>query len=203
MGGAALYAPRMPRNIRPPVPYVIDGEDRSLGGRALYVDLVPTTCWGTAGRTTLATQNEWVRIRTMVYERAGNACEVCGNTREDLERLGYAPRLHAHERYTYLEVDGARVQRLTRLVCQCLACDEVTHMGRTSTLGPYYLDRARRQAMVVNDWSERDLDAHMTEARRLWDERSQWEWKLDVTVLRNAGGRLRPAQRAREVVWDE
>ncbi|WP_432752454.1 hypothetical protein ACE1OA_06555 [Streptomyces sp. JL2001] len=42
----------------------------------------------------------------------------------------------------------------------------------------------------------------MTEARRLWEERSQWEWKLDVTVLKNAGGRLLPARRDREVSWD-
>ncbi|MFE1230298.1 hypothetical protein [Streptomyces sp. NPDC058745] len=192
----------MARITRPPVPHFIDAEDRSLAGSALYVDLIPTTCWGSAGRTVLASQYEWQRIRTMVYERAGNACEVCGNTREDLEQLGYAPRLHAHERYTYLSVGESRVQRLTRLICQCLACDEVTHIGRTSTLGPHYLDRARTQAMRVNGWTRNELDAHMTEARRLWEERSQWEWKLDVTLLKNAGGRLLPGQRDREVIWD-
>jgi hypothetical protein len=181
----------MSRITRLPVPHVIDGEDRSLGGSALYVDLIPTTCWGRAGRTVLASQHEWNRIRRMVYERAGQACEVCGNTREALAGLGYAPRLHAHERYTYLEHGGTRVQRLARLVCQCLACDEVTHLGRTSTLGPFYLARARRQILSVNGWSEGELDAHVAQARRVWEERSRWEWELDVTVLRNAGGRLR------------
>jgi hypothetical protein len=103
----------MPRNTRPPAPHVIDGEDRTLCGSSLYVDLIPKTCWGTAGRTTLGSQNEWVRIRKRAYERAGNACEVCGNTR-DLERLGYAPRFHAHERYTYLETGNARVPVIDR-----------------------------------------------------------------------------------------
>ncbi|WP_351234767.1 GNAT family N-acetyltransferase [Streptomyces sp. NPDC002133] len=61
----------MPRINRPPVPHTIDGEDRSLGGSALYVDLIPSTCWGSAARTVHATQYEWQRIRRMVYERAG------------------------------------------------------------------------------------------------------------------------------------
>lgn len=175
-----------------------------MGGSALYVDLIPVTCWGSAGRTVLATQYEWQRIRNMVYERAGNACEACGNTREDVQRLGYAPRLHAHERYTYLVDGAARVQRLARLVCQCIACDEVTHMGRTSTLGPHYFARACKQAMHVNGWSKAQLDIHLTEAKTLWQERSQWQWTLDVTVLRNAGGRLLPSQASgRGVVWAE
>lgn len=180
----------MPRIRRSPAPHVIDGEERSLGGNALYVDLIPSTCWGRAGRTLLATQYEWQRIRKMVYERAGQACEVCGNTREDLSALNYAPRLHAHERYLYLDDGGTRTQRLARLVCQCLACDEVTHMGRTSIAGPMYLARARMHAMYVNGWSEKELDAHMVDAKRVWEERSQWEWTLDVTLLRNAGARL-------------
>jgi hypothetical protein len=191
----------MPETRRPPIPHTIAGEDRSLGGSALYVDLIPTTCWGSAARTALATQYEWQRIRNMVYERAGNACEVCGRTRDDLKALEYAPRLHAHERYTYIDDGEGRTQRLARLVCQCLACDEVTHMGRTSTLGPYYLTRARGHAMRVNGWSEGELDAHMAKAKSVWEERSRHAWKLDVTVLRNAGGRLLASLGDREVVW--
>jgi hypothetical protein len=174
---------------RSPVPYVIDGEDRTLGGNALYVDLIPKTCWGKAGRDLLS-QYEWKRVREMVYERAGQACEVCGNTRDDLAALGYGRRLHAHERYVYLEEGSGRVQRLARLVCQCIACDEVTHMGRTNTLGRDYLSRARNHARRVNGWSEEDLDAHIAEAWGLWRERSQWEWELDATLLKNAGCRF-------------
>ncbi|MFF3324987.1 DNA primase [Streptomyces sp. NPDC002889] len=182
----------MPRITRPPVPHVIDGEDRSLGGSALYVDLVPSTCWGSAGRTVLATQYEWVRIRRMVYERAGDACEICGNTRESLAAAGVAPRLHAHERYSYKKVRGRRIQRLERLVCLCILCDEVTHIGRASLAGEQYFLRAKEHAKAINGWSNREFDKHLKAATKLWAQRSKYEWELDVTVLRNAGARLLP-----------
>ncbi|MFF3358361.1 DNA primase [Streptomyces sp. NPDC002917] len=195
----------MPR--RDPVPHDILGEDRTLGGSRLYVDLVPSTCWGSAARSTLTTQYEWKRIREMVYERAGQACEVCGNTREDLEWAGYSRRLHAHERYEYLD---DHVQRLGRLICQCVACDEVTHFGRTSTLGPDYENRAIAQALRVNGWTKADFEDHLEEARLVWEERSEHAWKLDVTVLRNAGGRIQESRTCvseqwggepREIIW--
>lgn len=208
----------MPRTARDPAPHDIPGEDRTLGGASLYIDLVPTSCWGGAARTALSSQYEWARIRKMVYERAGNACEVCGNTRADLEQAGYAPRLHAHERYIYLRPEEPEdhfpctqdVQRLGRLICQCLACDEVTHFGRTSTLGPRYTDRAREHAQRVNDWTRADFSEHLDEAMAVWRERGTHHWKLDVTVLRNAGGILRPegvvvarqwGVEPREIVW--
>lgn len=181
----------MRRNTRPPAPHVIDGEDRTLGGSSLYVDLIPTTCWGTAGRTTLASQNEWVRVRKMVYQRAGNACEICGKTRESLAAADVAPRLHAHERYSYKKVRGRRIQRLERLVCLCVLCDEVTHIGRASMAGGKYFLRAKEHAKSFNGWSDRKFDKHLKAAKKLWVRRSKYEWELDVTVLHNAGARIK------------
>jgi hypothetical protein len=155
----------------------------------------------------------------MACERAGQACEVCGTTRADLEEAGYAPRLHTHERYAYFLSEGTHfpcerdVQRLVRLMCQCIACDEVTHFGRTSTLAPRYVQRAREHAMRVNGWTVREFEAHVEQAKVLWQERSRHTWKLDVTVLRNTGARLKETAleglmppgpwggEAREVIW--
>lgn len=176
---------------RKPVPFVIDGEDRSFGGHDLYVDLVPRTCWGTAARTALRSRTEWDRIRKAVYARAGEACETCGHTRETLKAAGVAPRLIAHERYAYVEYpDEGRVQELRRLVCQCVLCDEFTHLGHTSTLGEPYYGRACRHAMAFNDWSRDQLAHHFNLVRDEWQERSQHEWALDPSLLVWAGGRL-------------
>lgn len=127
----------------------------------------------------------------MVYARAGEACEICGNTREALASAGASPRLHAHERYSYKQVQGQRIQRLERLVCLCILCDEVTHIGRTSIAGERYFLRAKEHAKTFNGWSNREFEAHLDAAKDLWARRSEHEWDLDVTVLCNAGGRLK------------
>ncbi|TAM87647.1 DNA primase [bacterium] len=114
----------------------LPGEDRQYGGNGLFVDLVPSSCFFTNVRTSVAAA-DWDRLRRFVYERAGRVCEICG-ARWDPATAAWAGdgrtrRLDAHERWSY---DAVRlVQRLQRIICLCFECHQVTHYGRTSLYG--------------------------------------------------------------------
>jgi len=61
-----------------PLPVVLPGEDRTFGS-GLFVDLIPASCWFTNVRSCVSAR-DWDRLRTLVYGRAGNRCEVCAAT---------------------------------------------------------------------------------------------------------------------------
>ncbi|MGW3764238.1 hypothetical protein [Streptomyces sp. NPDC005131] len=66
------------------------------------------------------------------------------------------------------------------------------------------------QALRVNGCTEAEFEVHLEEARLVWEERSKHAWKLDVTVLRNAGGHVQEGKTCvseewggepREIIW--
>ncbi len=127
------YAPRsgMPAltrwAARPALPPLLPGEDRDYGA-GLFVDLVPSSCWFTAGRTCISDQ-DWARVRRLVTGRAGRQCEACGRG-PDREHGRW---MEAHERWEY---DSAtRIQRLRCLICLCTDCHLATHYGYAQTQG--------------------------------------------------------------------
>lgn len=154
----------------PPVPYDLPGEDRTLGGTLLYVDLIPSTSWYRNVRSAL-NATDWDRVRRMVYARAGHRCEVCA-----------APgRLEAHERFTYSD----DVQSLRRLLALCAMCHTATHLGLAQLRGQEM--KARAHLARVNQWSVSDVDLHIEGAVELWYARSRTPWRVDLTVLAGAG----------------
>ena len=109
------YAPRPTDQLhrwaaRPPLPELLPGEDRNFGGDALFVDLVPDSCWFTNVRSCVS-KRDWDRLRTMIYRRAGHRCEICGAGREPAAQVW----LEAHERWSY--EFATRTQHLVRLIC--------------------------------------------------------------------------------------
>src|SRR5712672_293154 len=116
----AWYAPRQGMTEldqwvgRPPLPDVLDGEDRSFG-QGLFVDLVPDSCWFTNVRSCV-TDTDWERLRWPVLRRARVRCEACGAAEDRTGGRG----LEVHERWHY-DYDR-RVQSLRRLIALCPAC---------------------------------------------------------------------------------
>jgi len=179
----AWYAPRQGMTEldqwvgRPPLPDVLDGEDRSFGD-GLFVDLIPDSCWFTNVRSCVS-QRDWDLLRRMVYRRAGDRCEACGAGRDpDVNKW-----LEAHERWEYDE--ATRVQRLKRIVCLCSFCHEVTHFGLAGIRERDEL--ALRHLLYVNDWSGRRARRHIDDAFKLWEVRSRLDWTLELGILLNAG----------------
>ena len=154
------------------LPNPLPGEDRTFGGSALFVDLVPRSCWFTNVRS--AAPADWPRIRAMCLPRAGFACEVCGSKQ----------RLELHERWHF--DNATRVQTLRRLIVLCHACHQSTHMGLAEVRG--YGDEAAEHLARINGWrTAGEARRHIDAAFALWEERSRCDWKLDLSMLERAG----------------
>jgi hypothetical protein len=161
--------------IPPPITALI-GEDRSFGGNQLFVDLVPRSCWFTNVRYCVEPR-DWDRLRKFVYERAGNKCECCGAANSD-----GAP-LAAHERWHFDLTH--KTQKLMRIIALCEACHETTHMGLANVRGRG--DEATLHLMKVTGITPLAADKHIEQAFKLWEERNETDWTLDLSVITHSG----------------
>jgi len=166
----------------PEIPDLLPGEDRTFGS-GLFVDLVPSSCWFTNVRSCVV-QRDWERLRRMITRRAGQGCEVCGRGEDRPSRRW----LEAHERWAY--DDTGRVQTLRRLICLCTDCHTTTHFGLAQIRG---LDaEAFAHLRSVTGRSEREAREHVEAAFELWQRRSAHTWRLDLSLLTDAGITIAP-----------
>jgi len=164
--------------------------------RGLFVDLIPASCWFTNVRSSVSAR-DWERLRTLVYGRAGNRCEV-GAATVDRERQVW---LEAHERWDFHHT--SRTQRLRRLVCLCTRCHQATHFGYAEITGR--AAQALAELGAVNHWTRADAEAHIA-AASLWRLRSETDWSLDLSILTGVGitpqAPRTPAQRRTQAATD-
>lgn len=160
------------------LPEVLPGEDRTFGGKGLFVDLIPSSSWFTNVRFAVDPRG-WERLRQMVYRRAGYRCEACTCRRDTAAGL----YMEAHERFSYDLATG--VQKLRRLVCLCTACHGTTHFGLAQITGEE--EAAMGHLQFVTGMSFRQACQHVAEAFDLWDVRSGVQWQLDLSVVSAAG----------------
>jgi hypothetical protein len=146
----------------------------------LTVELVPSSCWFSNLRSELS-KEEWDGLRRPVFERAGNRCEVCGGR-------GAQHPVECHEVWEY--DDQTHVQRLVGLVALCPACHEAKHMGHASSVGR--AGQARAHLARVNGWSVDDVEVYLEMQFEQWSRRSQHEWSLDLSWLRQFGIDISP-----------
>ncbi|MEU5429066.1 DUF5710 domain-containing protein [Streptomyces olivoreticuli] len=177
------YAPREgmtmlePWAAAPDVADLLPGEDRTLGN-GLFVDLVPSSCWFTNVRSCVSPR-DWERLRRMITRRAGMRCEACG-AGEDRQTKRW---LEAHERWIY--DDTSRTQRLKRLICLCTDCHTVTHYGYAQVRG--LESKAFAHLIKVTKMDGVTARRHIDSAFALWRRRSATTWKLDLSILTDAG----------------
>jgi hypothetical protein len=161
-----------------PADNTLPHEDRTFGGRRLYVDLVPRSCFFTNARSHLS-RPDWVRLREFVYARAHHRCEICGAARE----AGRRGRLDAHERWRFDE--PTRTQHLVRLLALCEPCHSATHYGLAELHGAG--EQAFAHLRRVNNWTESETRQHIIDAFTEWEARNSIEWTLDLALLADAG----------------
>lgn len=137
----------------------------------LTIELVPKTCWYTNVRSNVP-KNYWDMIRKQVYIMAGHQCEVCGG-------VGSRHPVECHEVWHYDDVNY--IQKLNGMVALCPACHSVKHIGRASMNG--YFNISLRHLSQVNDWDLDTAARYIRHQKMIWEERSQHEWKLDISVL--------------------
>ncbi|MEU0689844.1 DUF5710 domain-containing protein [Streptomyces uncialis] len=165
----------------PDVTDLLPGEDRTLGN-GLFVDLVPSSCWFTNVRSCV-TPRDWERLRRMITRRAGMRCEACG-AGEDRQAQRW---LEAHERWMY--DDAAHIQYLKRLICLCTDCHTVTHYGYAQVRG--LESKAFAHLTKVTGMDGPSARRHIDAAFALWQRRSAITWKLDLSILTDAGVTLK------------
>jgi hypothetical protein len=141
----------------------------------LTIELVPRTCWFSSVRERVSRQ-DWDRIRSQTYERAGRRCEVCGGR-------GSKHPVECHEVWEYDETAG--IQRLVRMIALCPACHEVKHIGLAGLKGRGEV--ASAHLAKVNGWASEVAARYVDEAFAIWRTRSSRTWSLDVSALVSYG----------------
>lgn len=137
----------------------------------LTVELVPATAWGANLRSILH-PSHWDRLRRASYRRAGYRCEIC---------QGKGPKhpVECHEIWHYNDED--KRQTLQGLISLCPPCHRVKHLGHAHVIGKG--DEAREHLRQVNGWSQSETARYIGTVFQRWEERSQFEWALDLSWL--------------------
>lgn len=141
----------------------------------LTIELVPATAWYTNVRSNVS-KEEWDRLRKLVYAEAGYLCEICNGQ-------GTKWPVECHEMWEY--DDDAHTQTLIKLVALCPRCHEVKHIGRANIKGTFY--RALQHLAEVNEWSLEEAEEYVAIQFLIWQERSKYEWQLDILALNDYG----------------
>lgn len=137
----------------------------------LTIELVPKTCHFKNVRSEVTTQS-WDKLRKECYAKAGHLCEICGGR-------GSAHPVECHEIWHY--DDKNHIQKLTGLIALCPACHEVKHMGLAQIKGHY--ERAVNHFAEVNGFTIQEAKEHIFSAFAKYAERSEFQWKLDISWL--------------------
>lgn len=137
----------------------------------LTIDLLPKGAWGNDFSKTLS-KKDWDTIRNKCYERANHKCEICGYVTDDLD---------AHEVWNF-NVEN-KTQTLLDIIALCSRCHGVKHIRNSYRLG--YGEDAKTHFMKVNNASELDFIAHITEAEMKFEEQNKvYRWNIVADLNR-------------------
>lgn len=141
----------------------------------LTIELVPKTCWYSNVRDHVKS-TEWDMLRKTTYKNAKYICEICGGK-------GPAHPVECHEIWKY--DDQNKIQKLEGLIALRPSCHKVKHIGRTELIGK--LDSAETHLCKVNKMTIDEMESYLFQIWEVWKERSKYQWKLDITVLKEYG----------------
>lgn len=149
------------------------GEDRTIGGNELYIDMIPKTSYFKNVRNCFSF-NDWNIIRHHIYNRTNNKCECCGAKRSKF--------LEAHERWIYDY--ETKTQKLIRIIALCKLCHQATHYGHSKkTKNITKINEHIKKVKKIND---EELQTHINEAYKIWKERNKIYWNIDLSIITNS-----------------
>jgi len=148
----------------------------------LTIELVPRTSWYNNVRSNVS-KERWDELRTHCYNKAGHKCEICDSTGKE---QGFNHKVECHEIWEYDEYK--HVQRLAGLIALCPLCHKVKHAGLAQINGEENL--VISQLMKVNNMKEYEAIDYLAESFAIWDERSVFEWNVDISWLDKNGDQL-------------
>jgi hypothetical protein len=143
----------------------------------LTIELVPSTCWYTNVRSNVSPER-WDEIRKKSYKLANNVCEICG---ENGRSQGVKHFVECHEIWEYDDVN--HIQKLVGLISLCPNCHKVKHPGLAQMKGEH--EKVVTQLMNVNHIKRGKADEYIRESFNIWNERSKFEWTIDISYIDN------------------
>jgi hypothetical protein len=141
----------------------------------LDIELVPSSSWMNNVRAIL-TVKQWNLLKSQVYDKAWNMCEVCGGA-------GSKHPVECHEIWAY--DDRNQSQKLTGMVALCPPCHRAKHFGLAQMRGKG--ETALKHFMKVNKLKKSEAEGYIKVAFETWAKRSEKEWKLDLSHLKEYG----------------
>lgn len=130
----------------------------------LTIELLPRGAWNNDFSKTLS-KTEWDIVRNYCYKNANHACQICGFETDDL---------NAHEVWEF-NIEN-KTQTLKDIVGICNKCHGVKHIRNSQRLG--YGENAKKHFMEVNNCSELEYAANLTQAQMDFEERNKiYRWK--------------------------
>lgn len=138
----------------------------------LTIELVPASSFFNNLRAIL-TKLQWDKVRKKAYKLANYKCEICGG-------VGPKHPVECHEKWEY--DDTSRIQRLVGLYALCPDCHSVKHIGFAALNNK--LDKAIKHFVKVNGISEEDALLYIQNTFFIWEQRSKYEWDLDISWLK-------------------
>jgi 5-methylcytosine-specific restriction endonuclease McrA len=141
----------------------------------LTIELVPKSSWYTNVRSNVS-KERWDELRFECYRKAKYKCEICGETGK---KQGYEHDVECHEIWEYN--DEKKIQRLAGLIALCPKCHKVKHIGLSMLNNEY--ESSVKHLRKVNKWSKRKTENYVDDCFNTWNERSQYNWTLDITYL--------------------
>ena len=141
----------------------------------LTIELVPSTCWYTNVRSNVTTK-EWDIIRKKCYANANNVCEICGDVGT---KQGYKHNLECHEIWEYDEQN--KIQKLIGLIALCPNCHTTKHPGLAQMKNRMHI--VEKQLQKINNMSYAEVQIYLTSAFKLWEERSKYNWTLNIDCI--------------------
>ena len=141
----------------------------------LTIELVPSSAWFSNVRSMVRT-SVWEVLKKQTSKLANYKCEVCFGR-------GRYWATECHEVWQYN--DKEHIQTLVRLIALCPMCHKVKHIGLAGIIGGF--EEARSHLMKVNQWSLSTANDYINKSFDIFDERSKYEWTMDISYLKQFG----------------
>ena len=141
----------------------------------LSIELVPSSSWFNNVRA-VVTKKQWDFLKSKVSSKAYNICEICGG-------VGPKHPVECHEIWSYN--NKSLVQKLEGMIALCPNCHMVKHFGLARIMGKEA--KALLHFMKVNNLTPKKAEVAISEAFKVWAERSKKTWKLDISHLETYG----------------
>ena len=141
----------------------------------LIIELIPHSSWNNNLRSILKPKM-WNDVRKKVYIKCNYRCIVCGG----------GGKLHAHEVWKY--DDENHIQSLFDIVALCSKCHAVKHFGHAgiqASQGKLNYENLVRHFMKINNCNRETFEKHRDESFKQFEERSRYEWTLELTRYKN------------------